>query len=161
MDAKEMVFLARPGLEPVFRRIAAAVLIAASLTGAAYAAPSKLVCSFSDTAGAPKFIYVFEFTVEGLSEVGSTIDGTVTLRAAKDRPQWKQIDHPGQGVSFISPDGKDGFNLAAESALALGHFKGAWYTGGCHQAAANVASTHHPTAPKARRARADKRARKS
>ena len=104
-------------------RIFAAALIAASLTGAACAAPSKLVCSFYDAAGDPKFIYVFEATVEGLSEVGSTIDGTVTLRAAKDRPQWKQIDHPGQGVSFISHDGEDGFNLAAESALALGHLR--------------------------------------
>ena len=116
----------------MFRRIAAAALIAASLTGAAWAAPSQLVCSFSDT-GAPKLIYVFEATVEGLSEMGSTIDGTFTVRAAMVRPQRMLIDHPGQGVSFISPDG-DGFNVPAESALALGQFKGDWYTGGCHEA---------------------------
>jgi hypothetical protein len=141
----------------MFRRIAAAALIAASLTSAACAASSQLVCSFSDTAGAPKFIYVFEATVEGLSEMGSSIDGTVTLRAAKDRPQWKQIDHPGQGVSFISPDG-DGFNVPAKSALALGRFKGALYTGGCHEGVNKGPLKRALFAPPP--AKADKRARR-
>ena len=90
----------------MFRRIAAAAQnIAASLTGAAWSRPlSAGVLTSLIPAPPPKFIYVFEATVEGLSEVGSTIDGTFTVHAAKDRPQWKQIDRPGQGVSFISPE---------------------------------------------------------
>jgi hypothetical protein len=112
----------------VFRRIAAAALIASLTSGAAHAYSG---CTFTNNEGATR-AYVFEATTDGLVERASNIKGTATVRGPDNRPVWKMIDLGDKGTMFHSPNGGS-FGIPVLSHKAFATFDGVMYTGHCEK----------------------------